>query len=167
MSRIDVAKLVRWFDAHSAALVLYARQWLDRAAAEDAVQEAFMRLIAQRSEPKNPRAWLFVTVRNAAISAGRSTRRREHHEKAAAQQQLPVFVAASDDRIDAVAAEAALADLPPVRREIVVMRIWGAMKLAEIAEVVGQPVSSVHDHYQSALQRLRERMKVAETPCPK
>ena len=64
--------MATWFDAHAASLILYARQWLDRSAAEDAVQEVFLRLLALRGrEPANVRAWLFASVRNEAISQQR------------------------------------------------------------------------------------------------
>ena len=73
---IDPAKLALWFEAHAAVLVLYARQWLDRGRAEDVVQEAFVRLMAQRTDPNNVRAWLHATVRNAAIDEARAVSRR-------------------------------------------------------------------------------------------
>ncbi len=50
----DPAKLATWFEAHAAAMVLYARQWLaDRGRAEDVVQEAFVRLAGQAGDPPN------------------------------------------------------------------------------------------------------------------
>ena len=57
---IDPATLGGWFDAYGAALVLYARQWLDRGAAEDVVQDVFVRLMAQPGgqRPAHLRAWL-------------------------------------------------------------------------------------------------------------
>lgn len=50
-------------DQHAAALELYAKQWCD--APEDVVQEAFLRLAAERVVPRNPAAWLFRVVRSA------------------------------------------------------------------------------------------------------
>ena len=67
MPPISPATLGRMYDAYGAALVLYARQWLDdRSAAEDVVQEAFVRLVAQPALPRNARAWLYAVVRNGA-----------------------------------------------------------------------------------------------------
>src|SRR5712675_1916187 len=66
---IDPGQLARSFDAHAATLILFARQWLERAAAEDVVQDVFVSLMAQhRLPPDNFKAWLFKAVRNAAIS---------------------------------------------------------------------------------------------------
>src|SRR4051812_17219659 len=78
---IDSQRLSQLFDAHAAPLALYARQWLDRAGAEDVVQEAYLRLLSQIAEPVNVKAWLFTTVRNEAISQTRSSARRRRREQ--------------------------------------------------------------------------------------
>ena len=67
MNPLDPAMLGAWYDAYAAPLLLYARQWLDRAAAEDVVQSAFAGLVARRTPPEAAKAWLFTVVRNAAI----------------------------------------------------------------------------------------------------
>ena len=72
--------LGRLVDDHAAALTLFARQWC--AAPEDVVQEAFVKLAAQRPLPNDPVAWLFRVVRNGASSAARADRRRRLHETA-------------------------------------------------------------------------------------
>ena len=77
MSRMDPSKLAGWFDALAPGLVLYARQWLPAAAAEDVVQDAFVRLMAEPREPTNLKAWLYLPTRRAALDAARSGRRRE------------------------------------------------------------------------------------------
>ena len=141
----DPEALIGWFEAHAAGLVLYARQWLDRAAAEDAVQEAFVRLTLQPRPPDNVKAWLYRTVRNEAIAA-RET----------------FFAPSSDDALDAKAAAAALHRLPAAQREIVVLRIWGQLTLAEISRLTATPVSTVFHQYQRGLNALREMMG---TPC--
>src|SRR5262245_6877163 len=76
-------RLARLVDEHAAALVLYARQWC--AAPEDVVQEAFVKLAAQRRPPDNVAGWLYRVVRNGALSAARAGRRRRRHESAAAR----------------------------------------------------------------------------------
>lgn len=69
MESIGPEFLGRLFDAHAAALVLYARQWCAGAEAEDVVQEAFLSLSQQPALPEHVAAWLHRVVRNAAISA--------------------------------------------------------------------------------------------------
>src|SRR5688500_876238 len=98
----DPAKLATWFEAHAAALVLYARQRVaERARAEDVVQEVFVRLMAQRAEPPNVKAWLHASVRNAAIDEARSSRRRKHREeRVAAAHAARWFEHRPDELID-------------------------------------------------------------------
>src|SRR5688500_2445704 len=114
---MDPARLAEAFEAHGAALALYARQWLDPAAAEDVVQEVFVRLMNQPREPANLAAWLFRCVRNGAIAFARSGARRRRREALAATPSAAWFEPRGDDRIDAAAAQAALAGLPPAQRE--------------------------------------------------
>jgi RNA polymerase sigma-70 factor (ECF subfamily) len=151
------------FEAHATALLFYARQWLDEAAAEDAVQRVFVRLIAGGRRPADARTWLYRCVRNEAISGSRSDHRRRRRERAVASNAGRWFVASPEDRIDAVAAEAALRSLSPVRREIVTLRLWSGLTLAQVAEVMGLAVSTVHGHFRSALTEMRQQM---EPPCP-
>ena len=165
---IDPARLAAAFEAHGPAMALYARQWLDPAAAEDVAQEVFVRLMAQGAEPANLPAWLFRCVRNAAIAAARSGQRRKRREAAAVAggvRGAPWFEPRADDRIDAAAAQAALAHLPPNQREVIVLRLWSGMTLAAVAEVTGLAVSTVHDQYRaglSAVRRVLERERSAE-----
>jgi len=70
-------------DAHGPALMLYARQW--RPAPEDVVQDAFLKLVALHTPPRDPVAWLYRVVRNAALDAGKADRRRQRREFAAAR----------------------------------------------------------------------------------
>jgi DNA-directed RNA polymerase specialized sigma24 family protein len=59
-------------------------------------------------------------------------------------------------------AEAALADLPPASREIVVLRIWSDLGFAQIAGVMQMSLSTVHDRYVAALRQMRTKL---EKPC--
>jgi RNA polymerase sigma-70 factor (ECF subfamily) len=159
-------RLGEWFDAHAARLVLYARQWVgDRSAAEDVVQECFLRLLGRpgRSEPCDVRAWLFAAVRNAAIAEQRSRSRRARREQVASERRGGWFEPSAGDTIDARAAERALAALPDELREIVVLRLWGELTLAEASAVLGEPPSTLFSRYQTALKALRREMETS--PC--
>ncbi len=159
MAAIGPADLGNWFHAHGATLVLYARQWLERGAAEDVVQDVFLRLITARTAPANPRAWLFRAVRNAAISRLRSQKRRDAREAGPPDGRSSWFESNVGDRIDAAAAQRVLAALPEDQREVVVLRIWGELTLREIAELLDEPVSTVFSRYQAALTAIRRRME--------
>ena len=158
MGSILPAKLSAWFDSLAPSLVLYARQWLEAAPAEDVVQDVFVRLMLQRRSPANPRAWLFRCVRNAAIGRLRSRACRRRHHALLAAGAPTMFQPDPATGIDAAAAEEALAGLPSELREVVVLRIWAQMKLREIAEVTGRPISTLMSQYQSALEKIRQKM---------
>jgi RNA polymerase sigma factor (sigma-70 family) len=163
MSHCDADQLTRMVTESAAALALYARQWIDGAGADDAVQEALVALLAERQPPRNPRAWMYRAVRNAAIDAVRSTGRRRRRELSIAQSRHEWFIPQLDNRLDAQAAERSLRKLGPEQREVVVLRIWGDLSFAEIAEVMHLGVSTVHDRYKAALGELRSAL---EQPCP-
>src|SRR5271170_4060168 len=121
----DLECLTRMVLQRQAALTLYARQWLDAASAEDAVQEALTALLTQRQTPDDPIAWMFRAVRNAAIDSARSASRRKRREQSVATTRREWFDAQPESRIDAQIAEKALRRLPAEHRQIVVLRIWG------------------------------------------
>jgi RNA polymerase sigma factor (sigma-70 family) len=144
-------------------LALYARQWVDRASAEDVVQEALTALLCQRPAPVDPVAWLVRAVRNAAIDSARSTSRRRRREQTAAQTRGDWFDSRADSLLDSQAAEKALEQLSTEHRQIVVLRIWGELGFAQIAQAMDLSVSTVHDRYTAALKQLRAAL---EKPCP-
>jgi len=158
---IDPATASDWFSGLSPALVLYTRQLLPAGHAEDAVQEAFIRLLTRRTAPDNVKAWLFRCVRNLALSELRSGRRRRRREQSAAARRGECFRADSSIPIDAAAAAGALAALPSEQREIVVLRIWADLTLKEIAAIVHMPTTTVFRRYRQALAAIRERMKLS------
>ena len=126
----DSERLSRWFDAHSARLVLYARNWLDAGSAEDVVQEVFLRLLGASHSLVDEKAWLFTAVRNAAISAKRSLARRGKREEKAMQGRPDWFESRAEDLIDAAAAQEALSRIPSEQREVILLRLWGGLTLA-------------------------------------
>lgn len=159
---VGLAEVSGSFDAHAATLILFARQWLDRAGAEDVVQEAFISLMSQRRPPDNVKAWLFRAVRNAAISQARSSGRRVKREMRIAEGRGEFFEVQSEDLIDASAAEEALSRLGAQQREVIVMRIWAQMTLKEISEVTGEAVSTLFARYRAGLSEIK---KIMESSC--
>jgi RNA polymerase sigma-70 factor (ECF subfamily) len=155
-------ELGRLVDEHAAALVLYARQWC--AAAEDVVQEAFVKLASQRPQPDNVPGWLYRVVRNGALAAARAAKRRRHHEKVAAERTLSWFESAETTRLDGAIAAEALRGLPIEQREILVAHLWGGLTFDQIGALTGASSSTAHRRYLSALCALRERLRL---PCPK
>ncbi len=139
----------------ASSLTLYARQWLDCASADDVVQDALVSLLAQRTAPDDPVAWMFRAVRNAAIDQARSASRRLKREETFARSRRDWFEASSESLMDARSAEQALAQLPIELAEIVVLRIWSELGFAQIARILQLSPSTVHDRYVVALSQLR------------
>jgi RNA polymerase sigma-70 factor (ECF subfamily) len=146
---------------HAASLALFARQWCD--SPEDAVQDAFCKLVRLSAPPDDPVAWLFKVVRTTAIDLSRSTRRRVKREAATARPER-WFAEPEVDGLDAEIAMAALESLSPELREVIVARLWGGMTLVQIAEVAGCSIATAYRRYEAGIQALRERLGVA---CPK
>ncbi|HJZ94128.1 MAG TPA: sigma-70 family RNA polymerase sigma factor [Gemmataceae bacterium] len=151
--------LAELIDRHGPALVLYARQWC--AAPEDIVQDAFLKLFAQRRPPDDPPAWLFRVVRNAALDAAKADRRRQRREAAARPGAW--FVEPDIDGLDAEKAVGALEQLPAELRETIVARLWGGLAFEQIAAVSGCSASSAFRRYEAGIAALRETLGV---PCP-
>ncbi len=149
-------------DRYAAALELYARQWCD--APEDVVQEAFVKLVAQRTRPDQPGAWLFRVVRNGAINAATAARRRRRHEAEAAGETSTWFEAKThgpeDASLDAETASAALQVLPLEQRETIVAHLWGGLTFEQIGELSGRSSSTAHRLYTAGLSAIRERLGV-------
>jgi RNA polymerase sigma-70 factor (ECF subfamily) len=163
MGTIDAQEAGRWFERESNALVLYARQWLDPAAAEDAVQDVFVSLMLQSPPPDHLKPWLFRAVRNRAFKTLRADHRRLCREERMATETPACFEPRPDDALDAQAAEAALRALPPEEREVVTLRLWGGLTLEEIAAVLACSIATVFRRYQAALDGIRQHMEASWT----
>ena len=158
MTARELAELI---DRHSPALVLFARQRCDTP--EDVVQEAFCALAAIRTPPDDPAAWLFRTVRNRSLDAGKADRRRKRRE-AAVGGSVVWFVEPRVSGLEAAEAVGALQTLPDELREVIVLRMWSDLTLEQVAAAVGCSVSTAHRRYEAGLSALRERLGES---CPK
>lgn len=158
MTARELAELI---DRHSPALVLFARQRCDTP--EDVVQEAFCALAASRTRPDDPAAWLFRTVRNKSLDAGKADRRRKKRE-AAVSGSAVWFVEPRANGLEAAEAVSALQSLADDLREVIVLRLWSNLTLEQIAVAVGCSVSTAFRRYESGLALLRQALGES---CPK
>jgi len=154
----------QWLDEAGPALVLLARQWTpDRSEAEDIVHDGFVRFWRSRDRAADPRAYLFACVKRAGLDRVRSNRRRQRRELAAAKPESEPpqqwFAGPLEDAERRAAVELALASLPAEQREVVVMRVWGALTIPQIAEVLGVPVNTASSRWRYGLAALRGRLK--------
>ena len=158
----DVAALVTAaYDDHAAALRAYATRCLrDAAAADDTVQDAFVRLIAEVAAgrvPSMPRAWLFRVVTNLVVTRARhrsvaARRAADLLDRGLAPSPEDVLV----EREAAATLDAHLDGMPVHARTAMVLAAHGYSG-AEIARRIGRSELATR----SLLCRQRRRLRAA------
>lgn len=143
-------------------LLLFARQWLASPDdAEDVVQTAFVRFWQKQPDAAPEHYPLaYAAVRTAALDFIRSSTRRNHRETAyhaeAPATLPPLFHGRLEQEEDSAVVQAALARLTPDQREVLVLRVWGELTFAQIAQVLSESINTVASRYRVALQALRK-----------
>lgn len=161
--KLTAAHVKELYEKHGAALAAYACCCgLDFAAAEDAVQQIFLRLLrGDTSTPQVPAAYLYRAVRNASLNL-----RRDRSRETAPVEEETWFVRERGAPEEVLALQAALSELPEEQREVVFLRMWSGLTLKEIADATKMPINTTASRYRYALEKLRERLKprVAKEP---
>lgn len=155
------ALVVRLFAEEGDSLVRLARLFVDdRTAAEDLVQEAFIRLARAAHRIRDPNAAPSY-LRSIVLNLARDHNRRglvslRHH------LPRPDPVASAEDQlVDAEGREEvleALRGLPLRQRDAVVLRYWGELGIDEIAATMGVSRNSVKTHLQRGLAALERTL---------
>jgi RNA polymerase sigma-70 factor, ECF subfamily len=168
-SRRQERRLVRDVQRGSAAALeeLFRRDYRaaylvvhDAAAAEDIAQEAFLAAVRaidrfDRSRPFGP--WMHRIVVNRAIDVTRArSLRREVDAAAAESAQAPPDPPSSPLSGDVVAA---LGELSPEHRAVVVLRFLFDYTPGEIARALDMPRGTVNSRLRRALDRLGEAIE--------
>ncbi|MCD6337757.1 MAG: sigma-70 family RNA polymerase sigma factor [Verrucomicrobia bacterium] len=153
--------LTALFESLEAPLLGYARKLArNGAAAEDAVQEAFLRLHAQWANVRAPRQWLFRTVHNLTVSDNRRDARQLPLEaageaKGAAASGAPPGPdeeAARWEEIERL--RLCLKRLDKRNRELLRLKFFEGLSYREIAERMGLTVGHVGYLLHHALKTL-------------
>jgi len=152
------------YDRHHQELYAYAYgQLRDPSESEDMVQEAFLRLFAKRSAgpPTSVRAFLYAVVRNLILDALRNASAQRRYRSFVIQSSVEGSTA--EDPSPTEIQRRALAELhrlPDDQRDVVTLKIFGKLTLAQIAEVLGIPEGTVATRYRNAIEKLAERLQV-------
>ncbi len=152
--------LERLVECHGRELLAYARLLTRHAEdAEDALQDALSRVAGSpRVRVENPRAYLFAAVRNASLNVMRAHERRRRREDAAIGDGKGVFQEPVERSEEVAALNAALNAIPAPQREVVMLKVWGGLTFAEIAEMLGIPRATAASRYRYALDELRTQL---------
>ena len=114
-------------------------------AAEEVVQDAFLRVRARWDRIENPSAYPRVAVVNAC---------RNHQRRRRLEKRQPAPPVASDDAYFEM--RGAIASLPARQRSAVVLRFYEDLPEAEIAELLGCSVPAVKSLLHRAVLDLRK-----------
>ena len=154
------ADLGRLYDEHAPALYRLLLAILGSAEdAQDTLGEVFLK-VARRDlrRIRNPRAYLLASARHQAVSM----LRRRGREILADPGDHRFFDAASLDprrALTANRAEAALRELPPEQREVVVLKVYEGLAFAEIAAITRARPNTVASRYRYAMEKLRRALE--------
>jgi RNA polymerase sigma-70 factor (family 1) len=146
-------------------LVQFACSFLhDDAAAQDIVQDAFVRLWRHRTAVATGaplRAWLFTAVRNLCLNQLRDERTRAliQSDVIAAAAIAPRALARPDQHMETrevrETLQRAIAALPARQRQALLLSRFNGLTHAEVADVMGCTARTVNNQLVRALERLR------------
>ncbi len=156
--------------SHSALAALYHRHrpgmlrfclklLRDRQAAEDAVQNTFLKLQTAAAGPVKAgsvKSWMYTVARNEAFGELRRNAGNLPDEEPVWSGTLPDGLLEEQDRTAAVAAM--LNALYPTYREVIVLREYDQLSYEEIAAVTGTSIASVKSRLFKARKAMLDRL---------
>lgn len=175
LSREDPGHFEVIFDRHYDVIYGYLARRAGREAAEAITSETFCVAFDQRwkydVDRPDARPWLFAIAINLMKRHWRT-----EHRGLALIARLRTFTLSStapdpaeelSSRCVEGTLRSALADLPAIDREVVLLFAWGDLTYKEIAEVLQIPTGTVQSRLHRARVRLREQLSSAESrPVP-
>ena len=156
------AQLLEWF----AERTLVYLEGLVGPDAEDVYQEVWLsvyRGIRMLHNPRAFRTWLFRTTRHHAIDFLRRRKREQRLLELAAREAADPGPEAvweeRDTSLDGAFLDAAMSELSPVQREVMLLRFRDELSYAEIAMVVGCPIGTVRTRLHHAKRKLYQLLR--------
>jgi len=175
VGRGEVSKLGVLFNRHHRALFdFFARLTGSRSIAEDLVQDVFFRMLKYRQTFRGDsrfKAWMFHIARNA---------RFDYYKKHQAESPLAEDTANTlsnsssfpshrlEQEQQTILLERAMFQLPPEKREVLILSRYQEMKYEEIAAIMGCEVGTVKVRVHRAMKELREiflKLSSEKLPC--
>lgn len=152
--------------AFQAPLLRYAARLLNNATlAQDAVQNALVKLTRRVPPPDGPsdevRNWLFRVTHNEAVDLIRAEESRHRTLERFAQQQMCETAEDAADEREALVL-ACLPALPPLQRQVVLLRLQQGLSYEAIAEIVGEKSGYVGNLLHHAVKALAAEVKRRE-----
>ncbi len=164
------------YDRHSrAAYSLAYRMMGERQAAEDLVQEAFLKTWrsagSYRTERGSVRTWILSIVHNRGIDQLRSlaSRRRTHQkvEASAPKSQPSEAFAESWRNSQGEQVREALKTLPEEQLKILELAYFSGYTHVEIAELLGLPLGTVKGRMRLGLKKIRDYFDSQDVAVPR
>ena len=170
LQRRDPQALVELYDRYSrVAYALILRVVNDPGAAEDLVQETFLR-VWNRVHGFDPAKgaigpWLLAVARNRAIDYLRSSAGRERSAVEFSETDHPTLFCDMEQGIltsdEARRVTAAMTKLSANQRQVIELAYFEGLSQTEMAERMGQPLGTVKTWVRTALKSLRGELGVA------
>ena len=146
----------RLYRAKATELILYGRALgLSHAEAEDVVQETFLALWQQTTEPQDPAHYCVRSFRNRALNYRRGFWRRLTRELESRRwfERTPAETPAER------AAMRCLAELPVPQREVIVLKLWHDYTFEEIGALLGVSPNTAAGRYRYGLEKIRSCLR--------
>ncbi|MGI9092643.1 MAG: SigE family RNA polymerase sigma factor [Mycobacteriales bacterium] len=157
----DVA-LTGLYTANYGKLVRIAALLLDDVGlSEEVVQDAYIKVHAAWGRLRDQRA-AEAYLRTAVVNLSRSRMRRRQVAQKHAPKPMPDAESAEQGAMDALDRDrvlAALRSLPRRQQECLVLRYYGDLSEAQIAEAMGISAGAVKSHASRGMSALRERLE--------
>lgn len=148
---------------HEGPLLRYAASLVGESRAQDVVQDAFLKLCAQRFEDVGSYVtpWLFKVCRNRAIELRRAERRLSPLEEDDELRESPDSgpIAKLERAENASRVERAMAALPNREREVLRLKVEAGLSYKDIAEVMNLSVGNVGFILHAAIARIRDQLR--------
>lgn len=155
----DSSKLEQLYRELGPSLLGYFRHRAGGSAAEDLLQETFLRAARhpeRMAQAVSSRAYLFGIARHVLVDELRRTPPPGEPAETAAPAE------AGDDRLELV--HGAIGGLPERLREALLLKLRQELSYEEIAHVLGVPVGTVRSRLHHAVARLKQILNPSEPP---